>query len=77
MDILARDPPVPGKRQAPFKAVETLLCYGLFSLIDPHHYGGANIDQVPEIVGTLATFFRRTPGSITSKMLQPRWLKTA
>ena len=28
MDILTRDPPVPGKRQAPFKAVETLLCYG-------------------------------------------------
>ncbi len=69
MEILARDLPVPGKRQVPFKAVETLLCYGLFSLIDPHHYGGANIDQVPEIVGTLATFFRRTPGSITSKML--------
>jgi putative restriction endonuclease len=69
MDILARELPVPGKRQVPFNAVETLLCYGLFSLVDPHHYGGANINQVPEIVSTLATFFRRTPGSITSKML--------
>src|SRR5450759_4555694 len=69
VDILARDLPVPGKRQGPFNAVETLLCYGLFSLVDPHRYGGANIDQVPAIVGTLATFFRRTPGSITSKML--------
>jgi len=69
MDILARNLPVPGKRQVPFKAVETLLCYGLFSLVDPHHYGGANINQVPEIVGALATFFRRTPGSITNKML--------
>jgi putative restriction endonuclease len=69
MDILARRLPAPGKRQVPFNAVETLLCYGLFSLIDPHHYGGANIDQVPAIVSTLATFFRRTPGSITSKML--------
>jgi len=69
VDILARDLPLPGKRQVPFSAVETLLCYGLFSLVDPHHYGGANIDRIPEIVSTLATFFRRTPGSITSKML--------
>jgi len=69
MGILGRDVPLPGKRQVPFNTVETLLCYGLFSLIDPHHYGGANIDRVPAIVGTLATFFRRTPGSITSKML--------
>jgi putative restriction endonuclease len=69
LDILARDPPAPNKRQVPFNAVETLLCYGLFSLVDPHRYGGANIGQVPAIVGTLATFLHRTPGSITSKML--------
>lgn len=69
MAILGRVLPLPGKRQESFNAVETLLCYGLFSLVDPHHYGGANIDRVPAIVGTLATFFRRTPGSITSKML--------
>ena len=69
MDIVARDLPMPGKRQVPFNAVETLLCYGLFPLVDPHHYGGANIEQVPAIVSMLAAFFRRTPGSITSKML--------
>ncbi len=69
VDILSRELPAPGKRQAPFNNVETLLCYGLFSMVDPHHYGGANIDRVPAIVGILATFFRRTPGSITSKML--------
>ena len=69
MAILERDLPLPGKRQGSFNAVETLLCYGLFSLVDPHHYGGANIDRVPAIVGTLSTFFRRTPGSITNKML--------
>lgn len=69
MDILVRKPPMPGKRQVLFKEVETLLCYGLFSQVDPHRYGGSNIDQVPTIVATLATFFRRTPGSITSKML--------
>lgn len=69
IEILARELSVLGKRQVPYNAVETLLCYGLFSLVDPHHYGGANIDQVPTIVGTLAIFFHRTPGSITSKML--------
>ncbi len=69
MDILARRLPAPGKRQVSFNNVETLLCYGLFSLVDPHHYGGGNIARVPVIVSELATFFRRTPGSITSKML--------
>jgi len=44
MDIVARDLPMPGKRQVPFNALETLLCYGLFPLVDPHHYGGANIE---------------------------------
>lgn len=68
-EILARNLPSQGKRQVSFNAVETLLCYGLFSLIDPHHYGGSNIDQVPTVVVKMATFFRRTPGSIASKML--------
>jgi putative restriction endonuclease len=37
MAILERDLPLPGKRQGSFNAVEILLCYGLFSLVDPHH----------------------------------------
>ena len=68
-EIAARRVPESGRRQTPFNAVETLLCYGLFYLVNPHRYGGANIDKVPPIVNTLATFFRRSPGSITSKML--------
>jgi putative restriction endonuclease len=68
-DICARQLPEPGRRQVAFNLVETLLCYGLFSILDPHRYGGANIDKVPLIVHTLAAFFRRTPGSITNKML--------
>jgi|GEM_PF-488533 putative restriction endonuclease len=67
--IVAREIPAPGHRQVPFNAVETLLCYGLFYLLDPHRYGGGNIDQVPSIVNTLARFFKRSPGSLTSKML--------
>jgi putative restriction endonuclease len=56
-------------RQESFNVVETLLCYGLFRLVNPHRYGGGNIDRVPEVVKTLASFFRRSSGSITSKML--------
>jgi putative restriction endonuclease len=40
LDMLARDPPAPGKYQVSFHAVETLLCYGLFSLVDPHRLHG-------------------------------------
>jgi putative restriction endonuclease len=69
IEISRRQFPQPGHRQAPFNSVETLLCYGLFYILDPHKYGGANIDEVPPIVKTLASFFRRTPGSITNKML--------
>lgn len=56
-------------RQEAFNAVETLLCYGLFELVNPHRYGGRNIDRVPEIVKIVAKFFQRSAGSITSKML--------
>jgi putative restriction endonuclease len=68
-EISERYTPEPGRRQEAFNVVETLLCYGLFSILDPHRYGGSNIDKVPPIVHTLASFFRRTPGSITNKML--------
>ena len=68
-EIAARQLPEPGHRQVAFNTVETLLCYGLFYILDPHRYGGANIDKVPSTVSMLAAFFRRSPGSITNKML--------
>ena len=67
--ITERQFPHPQSRQVPFTLVETLLCYGLFFLINPHSYGGSNIDRLPPIVPTLAMFFRRSPGSLTNKML--------
>ncbi len=67
--IVERSFPANGRRQEPFAPVETLLCYGLFFVLDPHRYGGRNIDRMPAIVRKLAMFFRRTPGSIQSKML--------
>lgn len=67
--IQARSFPAPGQRQESFNAVEILLCYGLFRLVNPHRYGGANIASAPEPVHKLAQFFQRKAGSITSKML--------
>lgn len=67
--IVARSWPVPGKRQVPFTPVETLICYGLFHIVDPHKYGGRNIATVPFAVQTIAVFFKRTAGSVLSKML--------
>jgi putative restriction endonuclease len=69
IEITQRAPTLPGQRQVPFNPVEKVLCYGLFYLCNPHKYGGRNIKSVPESVWQLATFFRRTPGSITNKML--------
>ena len=56
-------------RQEAFLPVEVLLTYTLFFVLDPHRYGGANIGKVPIEAKSLAATLRRTPGSITSKML--------
>jgi putative restriction endonuclease len=69
IESAARQVPPPGRRQVPFTAVQTLLCSGLFYLVDPHRYGGRNMDRVPAVVTALAAFFRRTPASLLNKML--------
>lgn len=45
------------------------MCYGLFYLVNPHRYGGNNIETAPAVVHLLAAFFKRSPSSILSKML--------
>lgn len=67
--LLNRSYPESGKRQEPFLEIETLLCAGLFHVLDPHHFGGGNIHLVPPAVKALAAFFHRSPASITNKML--------
>lgn len=67
--ICRRNVPVKGKRQESFLPVEVLLCFGLFRVADPHRYGGRNIHKAPTDLITLARTFRRSPGSVTSKML--------
>ena len=59
----------PRERQERFLPIETLLCNGLFLRLDPHAFGGGNIDHVPAEVHALAHTLKRSPGSITSKML--------
>lgn len=55
-------------RQEPYTPVEVILCYGLFRIVDPHDYRGGTADQAPGIVHELSRLFKRSPGSITSKM---------
>lgn len=59
----------PMPRQEAFLPIEAILCFGLFFLLDPHRYGGANIHQVPAEAHAIARLLCRTPGSLTSKML--------
>lgn len=56
-------------RQEAFLPIETLLCFGLFFRLNPHSFGGGNIDRVPPEVKVLAATLKRTPGSLTNKML--------
>lgn len=48
--------------------VETILCYALFFVVDPHRYRGSNVAEAPSLVHGLASLFVRPPGSITAKM---------
>jgi len=67
--ILRREWPGPGKRQETFLPVEVILSYALFFVMDPHRFGGANMDRAPEVVHALASVFKRPPNSINYKML--------
>lgn len=67
--IRARAWPQGGKRQEKFLPVEIILCMGLFDICRPNRYGGGNILSAPAPLRTLADTFKRSPGSLTSKML--------
>ncbi len=56
-------------RQEPFLPIEVLLSYALFFILNPHSFGGGNIHRLPESVKKLAATLRRSPGSLTNKML--------
>src|SRR3954470_13873475 len=57
------------RRQEAFLPVELLLCFGLFRVINPHSFGGANLHRLPGEVSALAEILKRPVGSLTNKML--------
>lgn len=69
--VIARHPLVAGVRQERFLPVEVLTCYGLssFGVVDAHRYGGATAHRAPAQVQILADTFKRSPGSLLSKIL--------
>ena len=75
-EISQRQFPLAGHRQVPFNTVETLLCCGLFYLLDPHKYGGANIEKVPPIVDT-REFFSSHARIDNEQNAEFRWLSAA
>jgi putative restriction endonuclease len=56
-------------RQESYLPIELLICFALFRVIDPHHFGGANLHQLPVAVRSLASTLKRPVGSLTNKML--------
>ncbi len=67
--VAARPVPAPGKRQEKYRPVEVVMCFALFFELDPHRFGGANIGSAPQALHMLARTFRRSPNSLTFKML--------
>ncbi len=67
--IKARPPLPAGVRQEDFLPVEVLLCFALFQVVKPNRFGGGNLHLLPKNVSTLAHALARSPGSLTSKML--------
>lgn len=59
----------PALRQEDYLPVEVILCYALFWVFDPHSFGGSNTKRLPPEVHALSATFRRSPGSLASKML--------
>jgi putative restriction endonuclease len=50
-------------------SAETLLCLAAAYVVNPHRYGGGNVDRVPSPVPELALLFKRSRTSILQKML--------
>lgn len=63
-----RTTPPPGRRQVRFDPCEVLMCYLLFWHLNPHSFGGSNIEQAPRVLHRLAALTRRSPNSILQKM---------
>lgn len=68
LDILEREWPSPGKRQAMFTPVETLMSLGASLRVRHNAFGGETAELAPSPVPELARLFKRPPSSILAKM---------
>lgn len=66
--IVDRQPTPTGARQVDFTPVETLLCFGLGLITTPGSSGRINLRESDDNVKRLAQLFKRTPGSLASKL---------
>ena len=66
--VISQRVSTPGKRQEPFRPIETVLCFGLFRVVDPNRYGGGNKHLIPDEVQRLARTLRRPATSLLYKM---------
>jgi len=66
--LLQRPAAVPGRRQAVFLPVETILCLAAMRSVDHRRYGGTTAHLAEHPVPELARLFRRPPSSILAKM---------
>ena len=67
--IVQRSASSPGGRQEDFRPVETLLSYGLFFVMNPHRYGGRNMNAAPAPFHRVCAAIRRSGRSVLEKML--------
>lgn len=65
--IIGRPLAIPGRRQPPFTAVETLLCFGLGMVSEPGRSGRVNIRESDTNALLLAKLFKRPVGSLALK----------
>ncbi len=66
--VISQRVSTPGKRQEPFRPIETVLCFGLFRVVDPNRYGGGNKHLIPDEAQRLARTLRRPATSLLYKM---------
>ena len=67
-ELARRRDALPGKRQADFLPVETLMCLAEMYVVDHRRFGSSSAPSARTPVPELARVFRRPPSSVLAKM---------
>ena len=67
-DLASRRDALPGKRQADFLPVETLMCLAAMYVVDHRRFGSSSAPSARTPVPEIARAFRRPPSSVLAKM---------